>query len=119
MGVRVAEEFKAELDRFSEPDLPSRAEGIRRLGREALLRRAARQINDQRVGAPRVSDLSLAPRRAARFLTSGRRARDALIDFLEIFFAFLAGSIVLSVTQVSRRPGKNDLDPLNLGRSIT
>jgi hypothetical protein len=53
IGVRVQDEFEHELDKFrrSEPDLPSRAEAFRRLAREALLGRAAREMKDQHVGA--------------------------------------------------------------------
>jgi metal-responsive CopG/Arc/MetJ family transcriptional regulator len=52
IGVRVHSDFIAELDTFrrSEPDLPSRAEGLRRLAREALSERVAREANDQHVG---------------------------------------------------------------------
>jgi hypothetical protein len=50
IGVRVHSDFIAELDTFrrSEPDLPSRAEELRRLAKEALSGRAGRKGNGQR-----------------------------------------------------------------------
>jgi metal-responsive CopG/Arc/MetJ family transcriptional regulator len=49
IGVRVHTDFIVELDTFrrSEPDLPSRAEGLRRLAKEALSGRAAREESGQ------------------------------------------------------------------------